>query len=69
MTGHRLLPAVRFTDRLGRLVFAARCECMAEPEAWYAPRLPQIYAVHEWHCGQVRARSRANHPSSRGGAA
>lgn len=63
--GHRMMPATRFTDALGRLVFSLRCECMSESEAWYATRLPQLYATHEWHLSKIAAASRAAHPSSK----
>lgn len=63
--GHRLGPAQRYTDTLGRTVFRAACECMPEGSWWYGPRLPHVYAKHQAHLDALKAKSRAAHPSSR----
>ena len=52
-------------DEHGRTVFRAACACMPPGSFWFADRLPDIYQRHQDHLDQLKAGSRAAHPSTR----
>lgn len=63
MNGHQLRPTQMVKDDTGRTVFRAACTCMDTGVWFYAPRLPDLWAMHDNHLRQLETRSRRNHPS------